>query len=266
MLHICDKGLLKTAGRCAHRAPKTKEILQHIPLGSINNIAVNSMNRNTSFFAARRMEPIDESYPSLWCHHDDAQLTAPPFSQYDVVPDTPPTKTRPSQNAEPPNSNDTAPIPFPRHADLPIIAAEELPAHSQSAAKYLGVRKSANTLRENNAAMKAFAKFISLNFQFCSASSATMNSKKEDCEKTFDESVVIAKEVLFSDGNGSVFPNGYEDCTPAQLKGVRFFLIEFAVNYTSEKSKSAVKPSTMKDYILGIQRFFRMNGATSSPS
>ena len=137
-----------------------------------------------------------------------------------------------------------------------MLAAEELPAHSESAAEYLGVRKSANTLRANNAAMKAFAKFISLNFQFCSASSATMNSKKEDCEKTFDESVGIAKGVLFPDVNVSVFPNGYEDWTPAQLKRIRFFLIEFTVNYRSEKSKSAVKPSNMKGYILGIQRFF----------
>ena len=214
------------------------------------------MNQNTAFFAARGMDPIDESYPSPWWHHDDAQLTAPPFSRYDVVPETPPQTNRPSQNAEPPNSDDTAPIPFPRDEDLAILAAEELPAHSESAAEYLGVRKSGNTLRANNAAMKAVTKFISLNFPFCSASPATKNSKQEDWEKCFHEAVGIAKEILFSDSNSSVFPNGYKEWTPAQLKRIRFFLIEFAVKYRSEKSKSAVKPSTMKGYILGIQRFF----------
>ena len=117
-------------------------------------------------------------------------------------------------------------------------------------------RKSANTQRENSAAMISFSKFISLNFQLCSASSATMNSKREDCKKTFDKCVGSAKEVLSSDGNGSVFPNDYEDWTPALSKRIRFFLMEFAVNYRSEKSKSAVKPSTMEGYILRTQRLF----------
>ena len=81
--------------------------------------------------------------------------------------------------------------------------------------------------------MKAFSKFISINFRFGAASFATTESKKEYFERTFEESVRFAKQTLFADVNGSVFTNSYEAWTPTELKGARFVLIEFAVNYRS---------------------------------
>lgn len=51
-------------------------------------------------------------------------------------------------------------------------------------------------------------------------------------------------------------PPAFSEWTDEQLKRICFYLIEVSVNYKSLKSQTEVKPSTMKSYLLGIQRGF----------
>ena len=62
---------------------------------------------------------------------------------------------------------------------------------------------------------------------------------------------------VFPDEEGRTFlPPGFSSWTSAQSERIRYFLIEFDVNYRSAKTNSEVKPSSMKSYLLGIQRGF----------
>lgn len=68
--------------------------------------------------------------------------------------------------------------------------------------------------------------------------------------------LLVTRREVFNSGSGLYLPHGQTDWTVAQLETVRFFLIEFAVNYRA-KFGDEVKPHTMKFYITSLQRAFR---------
>ena len=105
--------------------------------------------------------------------------------------------------------------------------------------------------------MKAFARYLASHSLFDDTNGVT--KLEEDPTSPADTATQLhtVKQLLFTDHQGSVLPNGFENSSSDQLKRIRIFLIEFAVNYRSEKETQEVRPSTMKGYILGIQRFSR---------
>ena len=214
------------------------------------------------------MDAIDDSYPVPWWHTAPQPPTAPPFSQLDVVPETPPKDILTVSHRE----NVEGPLPiltFPE--DQPAIRSPAIPIppvspphqpleplqHSKNASEYLGTRRPRNTLRANQASMKAFSRYLASHPLFDDANGVT--KPEDDPTSPADTATQLhtVKKLLFTDHRGSVLPNGFENWCANQLKRIRFFLIEFAVNYRSEKETQEVRPSTMKGYILGIQCFFR---------
>ena len=64
------------------------------------------------------------------------------------------------------------------------------------------------------------------------------------------------RKAVFPNGEHGHLPNGHTDWTAQQLETVRYNLIEFSVNYRSTSGEE-VKATTMKGYILGLQRDFK---------
>lgn len=73
-----------------------------------------------------------------------------------------------------------------------------------------------------------------------------------------DYSLLQTKKCIFP---GLVWdlPTRYNDWTEQQFRHIRFCLIKFFANYKNKRTGEDVTPSTMKKYMLGIQRGFCMN-------
>lgn len=103
--------------------------------------------------------------------------------------------------------------------------------------------------------MKAFARYLASNPLFADTNSLTKLDDDPTSTASTAAQLLMVKQLLFTDHQGLVLPNGFDSWSSDKLKRIRFFLIEFAVNYRSEKETQEVRPSTMKGYILEIQRF-----------
>lgn len=67
-----------------------------------------------------------------------------------------------------------------------------------------------------------------------------------------------ARRVMFPDNIPCGYlPSGFENWTEDHLKNVRYYLIEFVANYKKKNSEEDIMPSTLKSYVLGIQRSFK---------
>lgn len=84
----------------------------------------------------------------------------------------------------------------------------------------------------------------------------------KECPETEDISIKDAcyffKAFFFSDDKRQPYPSGCSEWSDDCLKMLRFFFIEFCVNYRQIASGGEVMPSTMKGYIIGLYRFFKI--------
>ena len=102
-----------------------------------------------------------------------------------------------------------------------ITTGDDSPTHSRTAKSLLGKTVPIATVRNNVASLKALGSFC------------------------------VSK---FRRHRKFLLPAGYRDWSENQLKVVRFFLIEFVANYKNLKTGDDIAPTTLKTYMLGIQR------------
>ena len=129
-----------------------------------------------------------------------------------------------------------------------ITTGDDSPTHSRTAKSLLGRTVPIATVRNNVASLKALGSLCVSKFR---------RNRKCLEEKCYTEQLLSATRcILFPDENGSHLPAGYRDWSENQLKVVRFYLIEFVANYKNLKTGDDIVPTTLKTYMLGIQRGF----------
>ena len=129
-----------------------------------------------------------------------------------------------------------------------ITTGDDSPTHLRTAKSLLGKTVPIATVRNNFASLKALGSLFVSKFQ---------RHRKFLEEKCYTEQLLFETRcLLFSDENVSHLPAGYRDWIENQLKVVRFYIIEFMENYKNLKTGDDIAPTTLKTYMLGIQRVF----------
>ena len=132
---------------------------------------------------------------------------------------------------------------------------------SPEAAAFMGIRVPTNTKRQNQSSLRAFARFVTgvpgFGDDFFHTEPHMRSLVFSEQGRLVEWQMEQTRCNVFPDEEGRTFlPPGFSSWTSAQLERIRYFLIEFVVNYRSAKRNSEVKPSSMKSYLLGIQRGF----------
>lgn len=113
------------------------------------------------------------------------------------------------------------------------------PPHTTAAQQLLGKVIPDNTRKNNLMCLRSLCAFI--------VSVAMVQ---------VDDVVEYGRDAIFP-SNGGHLPPGYDQWTTDELKHIRYVLIEYVTNMRNSKTGKDLQPSTIKNYILGIQRAFR---------
>ena len=128
---------------------------------------------------------------------------------------------------------------------------------SEEAERLKGKIVPENTLRGNEYAVRAFARFlINSNYKekYFNTEPHLRSIFLADSKAVAEFEARELKKMLF----GNCSPN--EDLPYSRLKVLNHYIIEFAVHYRTAKQGKIVTPNTMKNYICGLQRAFEQWG------
>jgi len=127
---------------------------------------------------------------------------------------------------------------------------------SPVAAEYLGTRIPPNTARQSATSVRLFCTFI---FQGVCKHEAAYPIVHKDIVTAVIDPDTAGFEQKMCEKLFLTVPEGQKHPEPAGLYLVRYFLIEFVVLYRGN-GEAAVKPGTMKGYVIGLLMAIRSWG------
>lgn len=192
---------------------------------------------------------IPESPP---CLPSVLQPGLPKYANHTLVPDQ-------EEDALPANTNELKP------PNAPTTEQKTVPKPSSAVEQYMKCRKVPNTEKANVSAFRCFCSYV------LSTCKPTEEMKRQADFLEFSRKIdmsdnptvrssqiseeTLVRNLIFPGENGSPLPSGHKNWTDLQMKTLQYYLMEFVVGYRS-KTGDEVTPSTMKTYILGLQRYF----------
>ena len=134
----------------------------------------------------------------------------------------------------------------------------QAPALTEEATALCGAQIPKNTSRSNDTALKAFAAFIVEHLELLTPQNIAIikdaNCRSQQRCSLNDQSIRLTHLYVFRDSDGTVPCRGNFNWTDHQLKRLNRLLVLFVAHYKKRAMKQDIMPTTLKAYIIGLQR------------